>query len=144
MNTGKRLFRYAALYKRTLILALIMLAVAVGAELTGPFIAKKMIDDHILGIERKWHETIEGENAVQYEGSWYKREDYFEVGEEKGSEAHILQVQRDYYFIPGEIEFDGDRRADGNAVIIERGTESASYAGSKLSSEQLFTFSNTF
>lgn len=140
MNTGKRLFRYAALYKRTLILALIMLAVAVGAELTGPFIAKKMIDDHILGIERKWHETIEGENAVQYEGSWYKREDYFETGEEKGSEAHILQVQRDYYFIPGEIEFDGDRRADGNAVIIERGTESASYAGSKLSSEQLFTF----
>ncbi|QNG59783.1 ABC transporter ATP-binding protein [Metabacillus idriensis] len=140
MNTGKRLFRYAALYKRTLILALIMLAVAVGAELTGPFIAKKMIDDHILGIERKWHETIEGENAVQYEGSWYKREDYFEAGEEKGSEAHILQVQRDYYFIPGEIEFDGDRRADGNAVIIERGTESASYAGSKLSSEQLFTF----
>ncbi|PLR67493.1 ABC transporter ATP-binding protein [Bacillus sp. UMB0893] len=140
MNTGKRLFRYAALYKRTLILALIMLAVAVGAELIGPFIAKKMIDDHILGIERKWHETIEGENAVQYEGSWYKREDYFEAGEEKGSEAHILQVQRDYYFFPGEIEFDGDRRADGNAVIIERGTESASYAGSKLSSEQLFTF----
>jgi ATP-binding cassette subfamily B protein len=41
MSTGKRLIRYAALYKRTLILALIMLAVAVGAELTGPFIAKK-------------------------------------------------------------------------------------------------------
>jgi ATP-binding cassette subfamily B protein len=140
MNTGKRLFRYAALYKRTLILALIMLAVAVGAELTGPFIAKKMIDDHILGIEKKWHETIEGENAVQYKGSWYKREDYFEAGEEKGSEVHILQVQRNYYFIPGEIEFDGDRRADGDAVIIERGTESASYEGSKLSSEQLFAF----
>lgn len=140
MSTGKRLIRYAALYKRTLILALIMLAVAVGAELTGPFIAKKMIDDHILGIEKKWHETAEGENAVNYNGSWYKREDYFEPGEEKGKEVHILQVQRDYYFIPGEIQFDGDRRANGKSVIIERGTESASYTGSRLTSEQLFTF----
>ncbi|MDQ0861416.1 ABC transporter ATP-binding protein [Bacillus sp. V2I10] len=140
MSTGKRLIRYAALYKRTLILALIMLAVAVGAELTGPFIAKKMIDDHILGIEKKWHETAEGENAVNYNGSWYKREDYFKPGEEKGKEVHILQVQRDYYFIPGEIQFDGDRRANGKSVIIERGTESASYTGSRLTSEQLFTF----
>lgn len=38
-----------------------MLTIAVTAELTGPMIAKKMIDDHILGIEKTWYETTEDE-----------------------------------------------------------------------------------
>lgn len=53
MTTGKRLFQYALLYKKILIWALVMLTIAVTAELTGPMIAKKMIDDHILGIEKR-------------------------------------------------------------------------------------------
>lgn len=140
MSTGKRLFRYAALYKKTLIAALLMLTVAVGAELTGPFIAKKMIDDHILGIEKTWYETEKGEQTTAYNGSFYKREDYFEPGEEKGKEVHILQVQRDYYFIPGELQFDGERNADGNTVTIAKGEQSESYQGTKLSSKELFAF----
>ena len=57
MNVGKRLFQYALHYKKNFILGLLMLTVAIGAELTGPFIAKTMIDDHILGIERPWHQV---------------------------------------------------------------------------------------
>ncbi|MDX8289417.1 ABC transporter ATP-binding protein [Metabacillus indicus] len=140
MSTGKRLFRYAALYKKTLIAALLMLTVAVGAELTGPFIAKKMIDDHILGIEKTWYETEKGEQTAAYKDSYYKREDYFKPGEEKGEEVHILQVQRDYYFIPGELKFDGERTADGNTVTIAKGEQSESYQGTKLSSKELFAF----
>ncbi|WP_143521154.1 hypothetical protein, partial [Pseudomonas sp. 2995-1] len=59
MSVGKRLFRYALQFKRTIIIALVFLSIAVAAELTGPFIAKTMIDNHILGIERAWIETDE-------------------------------------------------------------------------------------
>lgn len=41
MTTGKRLFQYALLYKKILIWALVMLTIAVTAELTGPMIAKR-------------------------------------------------------------------------------------------------------
>ncbi|WP_203248668.1 ABC transporter ATP-binding protein [Sporosarcina beigongshangi] len=49
MSTGKRLVHYALDYKKLLITGLIFLAIAVGADLMGPMIAKKIIDDHIAG-----------------------------------------------------------------------------------------------
>lgn len=54
MKTGRRLWNYALQYKKLLIWAVVLLIIAVGTELTGPFIGKKMIDDHILGIEKTW------------------------------------------------------------------------------------------
>ncbi|MCM3317287.1 ABC transporter ATP-binding protein/permease [Rummeliibacillus stabekisii] len=47
MNTTQRLWQYALLYKKTLLIGLILLAIAVAADLAGPFVAKKIIDDHI-------------------------------------------------------------------------------------------------
>ena len=76
MKIGKTLWRYALLYRKLLITAVLLLTVAVGAELTGPFIGKKMIDDHILGIEKTWYEAAEKDkNAVQFHGVSYVRED---------------------------------------------------------------------
>lgn len=49
MSTGKRLVHYALDYKKLLITGLIFLAFAVGADLMGPMIAKRIIDDHIAG-----------------------------------------------------------------------------------------------
>lgn len=40
MKIGKTLWRYALLYRKLLITAVLLLTVAVGAELTGPFIGK--------------------------------------------------------------------------------------------------------
>lgn len=51
-HTGKALFKYALTAKNTFILALVMLAIGVAADLAGPFIARSMIDDHMLAIER--------------------------------------------------------------------------------------------
>ncbi|WP_053361781.1 ABC transporter ATP-binding protein [Bacillus sp. FJAT-27251] len=48
MSTGRRLLGYAFLYKKIIIGALVMLAVAVTADLAGPFVAKKIIDDYII------------------------------------------------------------------------------------------------
>ncbi|NYF25988.1 ABC transporter ATP-binding protein [Sporosarcina sp. JAI121] len=49
MTTGKRLVKYALDYKKLIIIGLILLGFAVAADLTGPMIAKKIIDDHIAG-----------------------------------------------------------------------------------------------
>ncbi|WP_318616702.1 ABC transporter ATP-binding protein [Sporosarcina sp. YIM B06819] len=49
MGTGKRLVHYALDYKKLLITGLVLLGFAVGADLMGPMIAKKIIDDHIAG-----------------------------------------------------------------------------------------------
>lgn len=41
MKTGRRLWNYALQYKKLLIWAVVLLIIAVGTELTGPFIGKK-------------------------------------------------------------------------------------------------------
>lgn len=47
MSTGKRLVEYALAYKKFIITGIILLGFAVTADLMGPLIAKKIIDDHI-------------------------------------------------------------------------------------------------
>ena len=83
-KTGKRLYQYAIKVKGTIILALFMLAISVGADLIGPYIGKNIIDDHIMGIESPWIETKETKDAVHYQGFWYKREAYVEDGNGPG------------------------------------------------------------
>ncbi|AKN55387.1 hypothetical protein AB434_2982 [Heyndrickxia coagulans] len=48
---AKRLFRYAMNFKRSILIALAALMVAVGADVFSPIVAKTMIDRHITGIE---------------------------------------------------------------------------------------------
>ncbi|MED4570964.1 ABC transporter ATP-binding protein [Brevibacillus agri] len=140
MSTGKRLFRYAWLFKKTIVLALLMLSVAVGAELTGPFLAKKMIDTHILGIEFPWYETGQRADSVLYRGKWYTREDHLAAGESKGQEVRILQVGRDYYFIDQPLAFDGQRTVADGKLTIESGSRQAVYPAVPLSNQELFAF----
>jgi len=49
MSTGKRLLHYALSYKKLLITGLVLLSFAVAADLMGPLIAKRIIDEHIAG-----------------------------------------------------------------------------------------------
>lgn len=107
-STGKRLFQYAMLYKRQISIALLLLVLAISAELAGPFIAKRMIDQNILGIEKAWIEVPEERTyAVSYDGRWYIREDRL-----------------------GEAEVDAGAGAEGDASA-NAGAEAA--AGSEAS-----------
>ena len=47
MSTSKRLIQYVLLFKRPIIIGLVLLTLAVIAELIGPFIAKDLIDHHM-------------------------------------------------------------------------------------------------
>lgn len=141
MRVGKRLFNYALLYKKSILLALLMLTIAVMAELTGPFIAKKMIDNHILGIEFKWYETeLTDKKAVSFQGTWYKRDDHFLENESRGEEVRILQAGRKYYFIDQAIAFDGERIAEQGKLIIQKGDDRKEYTARELTAEELYQF----
>ena len=150
-RTGKRLFQYAMLYKKQISIALLLLILAVSAELTGPFIAKRMIDQNILGIEKAWLEVErESEYAVQYDGRWYVREDRYE--QETGSaaavtEARVLQSGRHFYWL-GEAEGfeDGVREVtegpQGHVMTVVNKETGASvdYSAERLSAAELFSF----
>ncbi|MGN1386650.1 MAG: ABC transporter ATP-binding protein [Bacillus sp. (in: firmicutes)] len=118
MSTGRRFFQYAMIYKKTIIFALILLTFSVAAELAGPFVAKRIIDHHIVGIQTSWYETAEGDDAVDYHGQWLKREDYFSEGEEKGEQYSILQVGSHFILTDEEIPAQGKRDVDGNTLIV--------------------------
>ncbi|HYK73717.1 MAG TPA: multidrug ABC transporter permease, partial [Pseudoneobacillus sp.] len=122
MNKEKRLWKYALNYKKIIIAALLMLTISVAADLAGPFVAKKMIDEHILGIESKWFETEKGSLTAEYKGQYFKREKYFEPGEQKGKEVRVLQVGRKFVFVEDSIDFDG-KRTYQNGILGIKGKE---------------------
>ncbi|MCR8997960.1 multidrug ABC transporter permease, partial [Brevibacillus laterosporus] len=73
---SKRLWQYALHFKKTLILALTMLSLAVAADLMGPILVKQMIDVHIRGIEYSWYQSEQGSEAVAYRDHYIKRSDH--------------------------------------------------------------------
>ncbi|MFD1953316.1 ABC transporter ATP-binding protein [Paenibacillus thailandensis] len=143
-KTGKRLFQYAMLYKKPILMAIALLVLAACTELAGPFIAKRMIDVHILGIEKKWHE-VQGEQpyAVSYQGKWYKREDHFEPGEAKGAEVRVLQAGASYYWLEGSLAGEeGSRKVEGGQMTVtdpDTGSSSV-YPVTQLTRSELFRF----
>lgn len=138
---AKRLFRYALTAKGTFITALILLAIGVAAELAGPFIAKTMIDDHILGIERPYYETSQAQGAASYNGTYYKREDRFQAGETKGQEVRLVQAGRSFYFIDEPVvRTEGNRSFKDDIITISYGSEELQYPAVKLAKEELFQF----
>ncbi|KRE58239.1 ABC transporter ATP-binding protein [Paenibacillus sp. Soil750] len=143
-QTGKRLFQYAAKFKQTLLIALVFLSLAVATELAGPFIAKHMIDTHILGIEKPWFETqsaTKSDKAVAFEQTFYKRSDNFAEGEPRGKEVRILQVGSKFVWLDQALPWDGVRKlTDDGKLLVTQGTEQAEYAVQKLSVQELYNF----
>lgn len=140
-RTGKRLFQYALTAKGIFIAAFIALAIGVGAELAGPFIAKSMIDDHMLGIERPYYETTSADQAAEYNGHYYKRGDRFDADESKGSQIQLLQSGRSFYFIDQPVTNpQGERKFADGQITITYGDKVSQYPARKLSAAELYSF----
>ncbi|MEK4931541.1 MULTISPECIES: ABC transporter ATP-binding protein [Bacillus] len=140
MSVSKRLFQYAMKVKGPIFAAMAMLFVFVIAELAGPFVAKTMIDEHIVGIERPWYETEKSEDAVSYNGALYKRSDRFEEGEKKGKEVRVIQVGFQYYFVPNKITLEGSRSVKGDVLTVQSGKAVQVYKTKALTKEEVFAF----
>ncbi|MFF2911179.1 ABC transporter ATP-binding protein [Paenibacillus sp. NPDC057934] len=140
-STGKRLLQYALTAKKTFIAALLLLSIGVAAELAGPFIAKSMIDNHMLAIEKPYFKTASSEEAAVYHNEYYKRADRFQPGEAKGQEIRLLQAGRSFYFINSPVEQpDGERSFRDGELHIVRGGNEVTYPAVKLSVDELFAF----
>ncbi|PFO74566.1 multidrug ABC transporter permease [Bacillus cereus] len=140
MSVSKRLFQYAMKVKGTIFAAMLMLFIFVIAELAGPFVAKTMIDDHIVGIEKPWYETEKSEEAVPYNGTFYKRSDRFEQGEKKGKEVRVMQVGFQYYFVPNKVNAEGSRTVKGDMITVQNGKAVQVYKAKALTKEEVFAF----
>ncbi|PFL21262.1 multidrug ABC transporter permease [Bacillus cereus] len=140
MSVSKRLFQYAMKVKGPIFAAMAMLFVFVIAELAGPFVAKTMIDEHIVGIERPWYETEKSVDAVSYNGALYKRSDRFEEGEKKGKEVRVIQVGFQYYFVPNKITLEGTRSVKGDVLTVQSGKAVQVYKAKALTNEEVFAF----
>lgn len=141
-HTAKSLLKYALTAKRTFAIALIMLTIGVAADLVGPFLARSMIDDHMLAIERPFHVTdTEDSNTVHYNNQLYKREDRFETGESKGQEIRILQVGARFVFIPSEVsQTKGNRSFNEGTLTIDNQGAITQMEATQLSASELFAF----
>lgn len=141
-ETGKRLLRYALIYKKPIIAALLVLLLAVSAELVGPIFAKRMIDDHIMGIQKVWHETqSEDRFSVSYDGSRYKRIDRFADGETPGAPARVLQIDRSYYFVRDAVEVQGEMRVEDGVLTVHSGEgEAVTFRAVKLTDGEVYRF----
>ncbi|EEK63550.1 ABC transporter [Bacillus cereus 172560W] len=126
--------------KGTIFAAMLMLFIFVIAELAGPFVAKTMIDDHIVGIEKPWYETEQSEDAVSYNGAFYKRSDRFEQGEKKGKEVRVMQVGFQYYFVPNKVNVEGSRTVKGDMITVQNGKAVQVYKAKALTKEEVFAF----
>ncbi|WP_170006604.1 ABC transporter ATP-binding protein [Bacillus fonticola] len=142
-TTGKRFVQYALYYKKMIILALFMLAISVAAELAGPFIAKTIIDDHIVGIETPWVEVAEeDDDTVPYNGELYKREEYVGEGDSlTGDTVRVLQVGMGFYFLNENPPFiDGTREVNGNMMTITQGEDTYTTNVTQLSTQEVVAF----
>jgi ATP-binding cassette subfamily B multidrug efflux pump len=140
MSTGKRLFHYALNYKKIIGLALVMLTIAVAADLAGPFIAKKLIDEHILGIESVWYKTEPGTSSVEYAGSYYSKEKPMEGKAAPNESSRILQVGRKFVFLEDQIDFDGNRSYKDGVLTINKGAQAANYQAEIITKDELLKF----
>ncbi|WP_099157380.1 ABC transporter ATP-binding protein [Virgibacillus ndiopensis] len=141
-STEKRLLHYALGFKKSIIIGLVCLVIAVALELAGPLIAKKVIDDHILGVEGNWQmvEQDDDKYTVSYQDHYYKRTDRLTEGDQTDKLATILQVDRDYYFIKEDVPLSGKRSVNGNTISIKTADETIKIPGEKLSLAEMYPF----
>src|SRR5690625_3458987 len=138
-STENRLLKYALFYKKGIILGILCLIIATALELAGPFIAKVIIDDHILGIEGTWQEVDESTTqAVLYEDRYFVRANRVQNTDTE-KQITILAIGKSYYIIDDIVPLQGTRQVDKGMITI--GSENpVQFQGEKLTVQELFHF----
>ena len=140
-STERRLMKYALKFKKGIIIGILCLMVAVGLELMGPLIAKKVIDDHILGVEGVWHEIAEkSPQSAEYKGKYFKREDRLLDSDRSLGVHTVLQVESSYYMLDGVVALQGQRSISNGEITIERPDQTIRVQGEKLSLSEVYPF----
>ncbi|WP_066187965.1 ABC transporter ATP-binding protein [Gracilibacillus timonensis] len=137
-TTEKRLFRYALYFKKTIMIGLVCLIFAVGLELSGPFIAKHLIDQHITGVANQYVET-DDQTGVEWQGQYYQRIDRIE--QEDGAMITLFQDGLHYYLLEGEVPLEAAFvEADETKITLDYQGEQIEVNGSQLSTGEVLSF----
>ncbi|WP_440895020.1 ABC transporter ATP-binding protein [Amphibacillus sp. Q70] len=141
-STERRLFKYALSNGKVISIALICLIIAVALELTGPFIAKTVIDNHIVGIQAEWVEVDrDQEDTVDFQGKHLKRSDRLSENEQVIEYYTLVQTNRDYYLIDSQIPTNSTIvLTDDDQLIAHYDDQTERVTGSQLSVNQLYSF----
>jgi ATP-binding cassette subfamily B multidrug efflux pump len=157
-SVWRRLLDYARPFRKRIFWALLLLLLGTSAELSGPFIAKVVIDDHILGIQKKWyafeHEPLAADGSVtgiQIAGRYYVREDWLDTvvspDRSAGKQVQIVTEGTSFYLLERPLTADGpflvrhDTSIDGreHVEVIVTGKDFAldKAAGIRLTAEEV-------
>nr|WP_326188687.1 ABC transporter ATP-binding protein [Exiguobacterium indicum] len=138
-TTIRSLIRYAMHVKQAIFLGLFLLVLAVGAELTGPYIAKVIIDEHIVAIEKDWVE-VKSNGAVTYDGRQFAKAQDVSKSQIVQS-VSIVQTTNGYFFVPKQVVSGGERKISGNTMTVTRGDDVYTYDNiQKLTQGQVYDF----
>lgn len=129
-SVWQRLVEYARPFQKQIAGALLLLLLGTSAELAGPFLAKVMIDNHILAIQKPWYEfdkaPAAAENTVQLDGKYYVREDW--LADPGATTAHpsavavsVLVEGTAYYLVHGTVQPNEEKQV--TALPAENGRE---------------------
>lgn len=141
-STEKRLLHYARSNLKVIGFALVCLLIAVGLDLAGPFIAKSVIDNHIVGVQAEWAQVADNEDGtVIFQKKHYKRLDRIDSDDQIASYHTLVQSNRKYYFVDGQIPVNSQIDLDdgGNWLASFNGEEQ-SVSGVQLSAGDLIHF----
>jgi ATP-binding cassette subfamily B protein len=136
-STEKRLFHYALFYKKGILLGIFFLMISTALQLAGPFIAKTIIDDHILAIEGTWLEVEHpSSKTVDYKGHTYIKKGQLTDQATTGDAVTIFAIDKSYYIADGEIPLQGKREIKQAAITIGSNEVQAT----KLSLDDIYHF----
>lgn len=130
-SVWQRLVEYARPFQKQIAGALLLLLLGTSAELAGPFLAKVMIDNHILAIQKPWYEfdkaPAAAENTVQLDGKYYVREDWLaDPGATTAQSPSAVPVSvlvegTAYYLVHGTVQPNEEKQV--TALPAENGRE---------------------
>ncbi|MGM0523362.1 MAG: ABC transporter ATP-binding protein [Bacillota bacterium] len=139
-SVEKRLLRYLFINKQTITFALIALIIAVALELTGPFIAKQVIDRHIVGVQTEWIAVTgnDDNDTIEVNNRYLKRADRLDEDDVVTGTVTFVQVNRDYYLAEGTVPIGETLTVseDGTSLI----SNESSFQAEKLSAATAANF----
>jgi ATP-binding cassette subfamily B multidrug efflux pump len=158
-SVWRRLAGFAKPFHRQILGALLLLILGTSAELAGPFVAKIMIDDHILAIQKKWYrfdrQPIDYEAqpvGIAIDGTYYVREDWLPLLSptediRQAKPVQIITEGTDYYLLDRPLRIEGSLLikplppAEGRerVEVIAHGSDRAAdqVAGFRLTGEEV-------
>lgn len=118
-SVWRRLAEFAMPFRKQIAGALLLLLLGTGAELAGPFLAKVMIDNHILAIQKTWYrferEPVDREGnrvGIPITGHYYVREDWLDDlppdAAAQGTLAQVVTEGTTYYLLDRPLRGEGD------------------------------------